>query len=283
MNIQSKIDHSIKLLKKAESLALMMQPETGYYLAFSGGKDSQCIYHLAKMAGVKFHAVYNVTTLDPPPLVYFIRDYYKDVEFDCPKRNFWQICEDKGILPTMRIRFCCQELKETRGVGYVTIIGIRHEESTRRAGRTEFEKVHKDKKKKVFGSMQKIEEMSHQCVLGKDKFVVCPIIEWTEEEVWYFLNEVVKVPHCELYDKGWKRIGCLFCPMSSKKCMKRDKETFPKYYEKMIKTIHAIRKKGYMHDFPDMTDEQVWGWYASKKSIRQWRAENIEQQKLKFE
>lgn len=67
MNIQSKIDHSIKLLKKAESLALMMQPETGYYLAFSGGKDSQCIYHLAKMAGVKFHAVYNVTTLDPPP------------------------------------------------------------------------------------------------------------------------------------------------------------------------------------------------------------------------
>lgn len=32
------------------------EPEEGYFLAFSGGKDSQCVYHLAKMAGVKFDA-----------------------------------------------------------------------------------------------------------------------------------------------------------------------------------------------------------------------------------
>jgi len=34
------------------------EPKEGYYLAFSGGKDSQCIYELAKMAGVKFNAFY---------------------------------------------------------------------------------------------------------------------------------------------------------------------------------------------------------------------------------
>ena len=28
------------------------EPPEGYYIAFSGGKDSQCIYHLAKQAGV---------------------------------------------------------------------------------------------------------------------------------------------------------------------------------------------------------------------------------------
>lgn len=41
-----KIKKSIQRLKTFE-------PEDGYYLAFSGGKDSQCIYHLAKMGGGK--------------------------------------------------------------------------------------------------------------------------------------------------------------------------------------------------------------------------------------
>lgn len=58
------IQYSIDLLRRAERLALKMQPERGFWLAFSGGKDSQCIYHLAKLAGVKFEAHYAVTTLD---------------------------------------------------------------------------------------------------------------------------------------------------------------------------------------------------------------------------
>ena len=58
MALQDKINYSIDLIRRAESLALKMNPE-GFYLAFSGGKDSQVIYELAKMAGVKvirFHA-----------------------------------------------------------------------------------------------------------------------------------------------------------------------------------------------------------------------------------
>ena len=57
--LQKKIDTFIRMLQSFE-------PEEGYYLAFSGGKDSQCIYHLAKMAGVKFDAHYNVTSVYPP-------------------------------------------------------------------------------------------------------------------------------------------------------------------------------------------------------------------------
>lgn len=47
-----------------EAKAIEMHPE-GYYLCFSGGKDSQVIYELAKQAKVKFQAYYNVTTVDP--------------------------------------------------------------------------------------------------------------------------------------------------------------------------------------------------------------------------
>ena len=37
------------------------EPPDGYFIAFSGGKDSQCVYHLAKMAEVKFDAHYAIT------------------------------------------------------------------------------------------------------------------------------------------------------------------------------------------------------------------------------
>lgn len=57
MNLDKKIDYSIALLRKAESMALRLDPENGFYLAFSGGKDSQALYHIAQMAGVIFKQV----------------------------------------------------------------------------------------------------------------------------------------------------------------------------------------------------------------------------------
>lgn len=47
MNLDKKIDYSIALLRKAESMALRLDPENGFYLAFSGGKDSQPLPHRA--------------------------------------------------------------------------------------------------------------------------------------------------------------------------------------------------------------------------------------------
>ena len=69
------------------------EPPEGYYLAFSGGKDSQTIYHLAKEAGVKFDAHFNLTTIDPPELVHFIKDNYPDVIIDRPKKTMWELIE----------------------------------------------------------------------------------------------------------------------------------------------------------------------------------------------
>lgn len=39
--LRKKMLHSVELLQKAEKLALSYDAEQGYYLAFSGGKDSQ--------------------------------------------------------------------------------------------------------------------------------------------------------------------------------------------------------------------------------------------------
>ena len=88
--ICDKVEIAIKRLKAFE-------PPEGYFLAFSGGKDSQCVYHLAKMAGVKFDAHYNITSVDPPELVQFIKKKYPDYasgQMACNQR-----CEPPSTFP----------------------------------------------------------------------------------------------------------------------------------------------------------------------------------------
>ena len=123
--------HEDKVQKAIDRLKAFEPPE-GYYLAFSGGKDSQTIYHLAKMAGVKFDAHYSVTTVDPPELMRFVRKEYPDVIWERhywndgkpehyfpdgrPKQiTMWNLIADNTIPPTRQTRYCCSQLKETGG------------------------------------------------------------------------------------------------------------------------------------------------------------------------
>lgn len=139
MNLQSKIDYSIALLQKCEAMALDYDPENGFYLAFSGGKDSQVLYHLAKMAGVKFKAHMNLTSVDPPDVIRFVKRNYPDVELIKPKMSIYDMALKKHLLPTRRLRWCCAKYKEMSGAGKVTLIGIRKAESVRRSKREEIE------------------------------------------------------------------------------------------------------------------------------------------------
>lgn len=258
-----KIDYSIQLLKKAEKLALRYNSEDGFFLAFSGGKDSQALYHIAEMAGVKFKAHFSPTTIDPPQLIKFIRRQYPDVVFGKVRKNIYQVAVEKQILPSMRIRWCCAEFKENSGAGQVTLIGIRHQESVRRSKRKEvevsgrkfsghledFEKWSEERIKKQYKNLNQDQfsydkEKEIRCINGKDSILISPIIDWTERDVWEFLNDVVKVPHCELYDKGYKRIGCILCPMSNPKQKRRELQDFPYVKEKWLQAIAEIMRSG---------------------------------------
>lgn len=111
---QRKIDAALLKLRTFE-------PEEGYYVAFSGGKDSQCVYHLCEMAGVKFDAHYRVTSVDPPELVRFIRDHYPDVAREIPYNaagnpiTMWNLIPAIGKPPSRSARYCCADLKESGG------------------------------------------------------------------------------------------------------------------------------------------------------------------------
>ena len=275
-NFDDKLQHSIELLQKSEALALRYY-DKGFYLAFSGGKDSQALYYVAKMAGVKFETHYSLTTLDPPELVHFIRREYPDVIVDRPTLTFAKLCLKKKALPTMLMRFCCAELKETKGENTVTLTGVRRQESVQRSHRNEAEIVTRRKDDKFSGTFEQLDQFTRskevegvQCIRGKDKIVINPVIEWSEKDVWYFLNEVVHAKHCELYDKGWKRIGCLFCPMASQKEIVMQGGEYPKYKDLILRTIRRLRENGYMNKYSDLTDEEVFEWWISKESMEKW-------------
>lgn len=113
--LRYRIEQSVATLRKGERLALRYNPEDGYYLAFSGGKDSQALYHVAELAGVKFKAHFSPTTVDPPQLIRFIRRNYPEVEFGKVDMSMYDVARQMGMVPTMKLRWCCAKFKEASG------------------------------------------------------------------------------------------------------------------------------------------------------------------------
>lgn len=263
------------------------EPEDGYYLAFSGGKDSQCIYHLAQMAGVKFDAHYRVTSVDPPELVRFIKRQYPDVAIDFPRYKdgkvitMWNLIPKELMPPTRLMRYCCEKLKESGGEGRLTVTGVRHAESTNRKNIHGVITMPSAKTAKIAAennaqyittkrggtilNMDNAEERRtvEQC-FRTSKTLLNPIVDWGDDDVWEFLNGVVKVPHCELYDQGYKRLGCIGCPMNNNK--EAELERYPAYKHHYMRAfarmIEERKRRGKEKNFE--SPQAVMDWWLEK-------------------
>jgi phosphoadenosine phosphosulfate reductase len=204
LDLDGLIEHSIQLLREHE-------PPEGYYGCFSGGKDSVALKFLAEAAMVKVDWHYNVTTIDPPELVRFIRGEHTDVTFERPRHgNFFRRAAFKKGLPTRRARWCCEEYKEGRNPkGRLLLMGIRAEESPRRA--KAWEELHPHWRRRVM--------------------VLSPMLQWGSDELWEYIHGE-KIPYSELYDEGFHRLGCVGCPLASEKNRLKEFARWPKFEEK---------------------------------------------------
>ena len=265
-SLEPKIKRAIENIRLFEAAALQMDPE-GYYLAFSGGKDSQVIYHLAKMAGVKFQAYYHITTVDPPELVWFIRREYPEVIQSRPELSMWELILKKNFPPTRRVRFCCSELKERGGKGRFVITGVRWAESKKRQERGLAEITGKKEPTVILLNNDNDEKrrLIENCSI-KGRRVLNPIIDWTEGEVWEFIHKYVHT-YCELYDQGFSRIGCIGCPLISVRRRIWELERYPKYKQAYLHTFRRLleqrSQKGSNENNHDAwkTTEDVYYWW----------------------
>lgn len=237
---KNKIDVACERLRTFE-------PSEGYYLCFSGGKDSVVIKALADMAGVKYDAHYNVTSVDPPGLVRFIKENHPDVHMDYPRDKdgnvitMWNLIPKKKIPPTRIMRYCCEKLKEAGGKGRFVVTGVRWAESVRRANTRSGLEIDNGKKRREMADPDNPDnaQMARFCPT-KGKHILNPIIDWTNEDVWEFIRSY-NIPYCELYDKGYKRLGCIGCPMSSNKA--DELERYPKYKQAYLRAFERMLTK----------------------------------------
>jgi len=226
-------DMAVQRLKEFE-------PKEGYYLAFSGGKDSIVVLDLAKRAGVKFDAHFNLTTVDPPELVYFVRTF-PEVQIHKPELTMWKLIVKERIPPTRRMRYCCKVLKEGGGKGRMIMTGVRWAESSSRSKR----------------------RMNEHCFRDGRTFYLHPIIDWSEDEVWQYIRSR-NLRYCKLYDEGYKRIGCIMCPMKNKAVL-IDAERYPKYRDAYIRAFDRCVKKRIADGLKTTwkTGQEMYDWWVN--------------------
>jgi phosphoadenosine phosphosulfate reductase len=233
--------------KVAIAIARIRQftPPEGLYVATSFGKDSIVLTDLVQKSGVKADYHFNLTTIDPPEVIQFGRKHYPFVQVHHPRMSMWDLIVYKRQPPTRLVRYCCEELKERGGADRVVATGIRWEESARRSRR----------------------RMIELCRTDTSKRFLHPIIDWTSEEVWGYIRRN-KLPYPSLYDEGWKRIGCIMCPMNTKR--KEDALRWPKYaeaYKRAFQRCFDKREKDGLNR-PNTTwksGEDMYNWWIDEK------------------
>ena len=232
-------DVAIERLRTFEPVALRMNPEHGYALAFSGGKDSCVILDLIKRAGVRFWPYHSLTTCDPPELVRFIKDKHPNVEILKPAETMWQLIRRKGCPPRRNMRYCCEVLKEGQGGGHVVVTGVRWGESARRSKR----------------------QMSEACYRNKTKRYLHPIIDWSTSDVWAYIRER-GLDYCCLYDEGQARVGCVLCPMT--RDVERQIARWPRIAAAWERAIRATFKPDTTNRTAFQTADEYWRWWLDR-------------------
>lgn len=268
-----KIDTAVARLKEASAMSLHYYGEP-LLLTYSGGKDSDVVQRLAEIAGIPYEIQHSHTTADAPETVRHVREKFRELELkgvkcsiDYPvykgKRvSMWTLIPQKAMPPTRLVRYCCDILKETAGSNRFIATGVRWAESTaREKSRGEFERNHKDKEKRVILNNDNAPErrLFENCQM-KGKRTVNPVIDWTGEEVWNFV-ESEKVRCNPLYCE-FGRVGCVGCPMAGKAGREREFLRWPAYRRNYIaafdRMIEARCRDGLATSWRDGLDVFRW-------------------------
>ena len=176
-------------------------------VSFSGGKDSSVVSRLV-MDALQDNSIIHMfgdTTLEFKETYTYVNERFREENRTVPiipsetENDFFKLCKVFGP-PSQHERWCCTIFKtsnlnkeyENLPGKSLTFLGIRHSESTARAG---------------YERTQEASKISSQVN-------AMPIIEWKDYDVWlYILSKNLLIN--DSYQYGYKRVGCWCCPYNS--------------------------------------------------------------------
>ena len=218
--LTKKMEQAVKLIQLAGADGEVVE------VAYSGGKDSDVILELTKMAGIKYRAIYKNTTIDPPMTLSHVKE--AGAEILKPKKTFFDLVREKGS-PSRFSRFCCRYLKEYKVLDKA-IMGVRKAESTKRAAR-----YSEPTECRFYGSKKEHIEAFY------------PILEWSDQDVIDFITERGLKIHPLYYREDGsidvtRRVGCMCCPLASTRKRLEQFKKYPNMVKTYIKAQQAFRE-----------------------------------------
>jgi len=261
-------------IKEAEQvLRLASEMSKTYYgkplvICYSGGKDSDVMLDIAKkcLNHDDFEVLNSHTTVDAPETVYHIREVFKRCEaegihtgirmptYKGKPTSMWRLIEEMGTPPTRIQRYCCRVLKEASVPNRLIAVGVREDESIMRRGRDVFSTRAKTKAEAEHRSLQHTYAMFKLDQLGKEDAYECvfiqnckaqkdaisnPIYHFTEHDVWEYANRFGVFMNPLYKRDGFKRVGCVGCPLGNTNNQQKDFAAYPTYKKTTSKHLNA--------------------------------------------
>jgi phosphoadenosine phosphosulfate reductase len=247
-----------------EAIAFIQYTSQNYDLpnvvAFSGGKDSLAVLLLARKAlsEQSFHVMFINTGIEFPETAENVSDVVSEFGLenqllvkDVDKDQFFRVLDLYGFV-ARDYRVCCKTVKlgptsqlidEHFPNGCLSYIGQRRYESHRRAA-------------------------SHR--VWRNPWVpnqvgASPIHNWTALMIWLYLFQE-EAPYNPLYEQGFERIGCMFCPASSMGEFRIIASRFPTEWNHWTSTAERIaQKEGFSKKW---LEHGFWRWKNPPTKIR---------------
>ena len=249
--LEKKIERALWLLRTAAA-----DSDQPIEVSYSGGKDSDVILELARMAGIKYRAIYKNTTIDPPGTIKHCMENGVEV---MRRKSFAQVIQAKGF-PNFLRRFCCAELKEYKVLDR-SVQGIRRSESTKRAKRYKEPTVCR-----LYGSKKQHVE------------VFLPILHWTDADVAEFIRQRGIKCHPLYYDEDGtfhveRRLGCIGCPLAYKKHRIEEFKQYPGMVRLYVKAAQKfLDEHPESHTLVNFKDAAEWFTFTLYcDTMEEWR------------
>ena len=268
---------AIERLKAASDMSIRLYKQP-LVITYSGGKDSDVLLHLAEASGITFEVLHSLTTADAPQTVYHVRGTFhrledkgikctvdKHVQPDGSRITMWNLIPRKLMPPTRVVRYCCAVLKEGGGKDRFIATGVRWDESAaRKKNRGAMEVITSKKDNSLILSNDNSEDrrLFESCQL-KGKRVVNPIVDWKTDDVLDYI-EAEHICMNPLYGCGFRRVGCIGCPMAGKAGREAEFAMFPKFkaaYIRAFDTMLITRIERGMEAYSWQSGVDVFHWW----------------------